>query len=114
MIKEILEVAENMISRMEDEKEKGKRYIRNDYEGIVEKKRLDFVTTEGVPVFAVRAEGEDDVSFKVSFKEKISEPDDYWFVCAQDCDDLIEYFTKMKNILIMENQEKQNGGKISS
>lgn len=113
MLEQLMEAISSKIESLEEEANKGKRYLRNDYEGIVEQKRLDFVTSEGVPIFARRVES-DDVCFKVSFRENPKNSKDFWFVRAVDCDDLIEYFTTMKNILIMENKEKENGGKLAS
>jgi len=114
MLDKLIESMMADIEGLTKEEKKGKRYIRNDYEGIAEKKRLDFVTTKGVPVFALRVEDEEDVAFRISFREDINDKYDYWFVRAEDCDDLIEYFTKMKEILITENQMKEGKGKLSS
>ena len=114
MLDELIEKIMKDIEDLEMDTKKGKRYIRNDYEGIAEEKRLDFVTTKGVPVFALRVEDVEDVAFKISFREDINDKFDYWFVRAEDCDDLIEYFTKMKEILIVENQMKEGKGKLSS
>lgn len=113
MLDQLLQSISEKIESLEKEDNKGKRYLRNDYEGIVEEKRLDFVTSEGIPIFAKRVES-DDVAFRISFRENPKNGQDFWYVRTVDCDDLIEYFTKMKNILIMENEVKQSGGKLSS
>ena len=114
MLDELIEKIMKDIEDLEMDTKKGKRYIRNDYEGIAEEKRLDFETSHGVPVFAVRIESEDDIVFKISLRENINDKFDFWYVRPVDCDDLIEYFTKMKEILIAEGQMKKNKGKLSS
>jgi len=114
MLSEIIESMMADINEATKETKKGKRYFRNDYEGIAEQKRLDFVTEKGVPIFGVRIEDDEEVVFKVSFREDYNDKDDYWFVRPSDCDDLIEYLTNMKKILIMENQMKTSGDKLAS
>lgn len=82
-----------------DTENKGKRYFRNDFTGVHERKRMDFVTREGAKCFAELIDESDDDGEPV-FKWGINNSlEDYWFIREGDVEDLIEYFTDMKNNL---------------
>lgn len=91
------EALESIFEDVDTENE-GKRYLRNDFTGVHERKRMDFVTRGGAKSYAVLVTGDDDGEplFKWGIKENL---EDYWYLREGDVEDLIEYFTDMKNNL---------------